>query len=227
MIMYNSNVYNANLQICSSKYRMSYKKNTEIPFILVGKLIQLIQKQLYNFPLDEMDRQSTVSSSDCDADEYEDFNLLTVVNEHSEVIGLIEDDRDANSPISNHNEIEIFHHPPDIPESNSDGNNSVLDEKVEENDSESEQNEEHYIVHQDENNHIQNNIPLSQIPVINYDHDVEHKDFRNGWEWTKRDPGSSCGPFIAHPRLLIQPASLTPKGFFNLLFDQSMWTLLA
>ena len=91
--------------------------------------------------------------------------MLTVVNEHSEVIGLIEDDRDANLPIPNHNEIEIFHHPPDIPESDSDGNNSVLDE----NDSESEQNEEHYIVHQDKNNRIQNNIPLHQIPLINYD----------------------------------------------------------
>ena len=87
-----------------------------------------------------MDRQSTVPSSDCDEDEYEDFNLLTVVNEHSEVSELIEDDRDTNSPITNHNEIEIFHHPPDIPESDSDGNNSVLDENVEENDSESEQN---------------------------------------------------------------------------------------
>ena len=162
-----------------------------------------------------MYRQNTVSSSDYDEDEYEDFNLLTVVNEHSEVIGLIEDDRDANSPIPNHNEIEIFHHPPDIPESDSDGNNSVLDENVEENDSGSEQNEEHYIVHQDKNNHIQNNIPLPQIPLINYDRDVEHEeDFGNGWEWTERDPGSSCGPFIAHPGLLIQPASHTPEGFF-------------
>ena len=43
-----------------------------------------------------------------------DFNLLTVINEHSEVIGLIEDDRDTNSQIgqngvTNSNEIEIFH----------------------------------------------------------------------------------------------------------------------
>ena len=58
-------------------------------------------------------------------------------------------------------------------------------------------------------------IPLPQIPLMNYNHDVEHEeDFRNGWEWTERDPGSFCGPFIGQP------------GFFNLLFDQSMWTLL-
>ena len=42
-----------------------------------------------------------VPSSDCDEDEDEDFNLVTVVNEHSEVIGLIKDDRDTNSPILN------------------------------------------------------------------------------------------------------------------------------
>ena len=36
-----------------------------------------------------------VPSSDCDEDE--DFNLLTVIKEHSEVIGLIKDDRDTNS----------------------------------------------------------------------------------------------------------------------------------
>ena len=37
-----------------------------------------------------MEREN-VPSSDCDKDE--DFNLLTVINEHSEVIRLIKDDR--------------------------------------------------------------------------------------------------------------------------------------
>ena len=41
-----------------------------------------------------MEREN-VPSSDCDEDE--DFNLLTVINEHSEVIGLIKDDRETNS----------------------------------------------------------------------------------------------------------------------------------
>ena len=40
-----------------------------------------------------------VPSSDCDEDEDEAFNLLTVINEHSEVIGFIEDDRHNNSQI--------------------------------------------------------------------------------------------------------------------------------
>ena len=177
--------------------------------------------------MDERDQPSIFPSSDFDKDENDDFNLLTVVNEHSEVIGLIENDKETNLPIRNQNEIEIFHHPPDIPESDSDGNNSLGDENVEENDSDSEQSEEHYIVRQDENSDIENIIPLPQIPLMNYNHDVEHKeDFRNGWEWTERDPGSSCGPFIGQPGLLIQPVTRTPEGFFNLLFDQSMWTLL-
>ena len=177
--------------------------------------------------MDEMDQPSIFPSSDFDEDENDDFNLLTVVNEHSEVIGLIENDKETNSPIQNQNEIEIFHHPSNIPESDSDGNNSLGDENVEENDSDSEQIEEHYIVCQDKNSDIENIIPLPQIPLMNYNHDVEHEeDVGNGWEWTERDPGSSCGPFIGQPGLLIQPASHTPEGFFNLLFNQSMWTLL-
>ena len=83
------------------------------------------------------------------------------------------------------------------------------------------------MVYQEENNGIENNIHLPEIPIINYAGDVEHKeDFGNGWEWTEKDPGSSCGPFIGQPGLLIEPASRTPEGFFN-LFDNSMWTLLS
>ena len=78
-----------------------------------------------------MEREK-VPSSDCDEDEV--FNLLTVINEHSEVIRLIKDDRDTNSQngqydVANSNEIEIFHpppHPPDL-ESDSNENNSLND----------------------------------------------------------------------------------------------------
>ena len=192
-------------------------------------------------------RGKKVPSSDCDEDE--DFNLLTVINEHSEVIGLIKDDRDTNSQngqndVANSNEIEIFHPPPDLEsdsnetnslnndnrngngdESDSDQNNSPSE--VNEDDSDGED-QEHYMVYQEENNGIENNIYLPQIPSVNYAGDVEHEeDFGNGWEWTKRDPGSSCGPFISNPGLLIEPQSRTPEGFFNLLFDNLMWTLLA
>ena len=84
------------------------------------------------------------------------------------------------------------------------------------------------MVYQEENNDIENNIYLPQIPIINYAGDVEHEeDFGNGWEWTERDPGSSCGLFIGNPGLLIEPQSHTPEGFFKLLFNNSMWTLLA
>ena len=206
-----------------------------------------------------MENKEKIPSSDHDEDE--DFNLLTAVNEHSEVIGLIEDDRDTNllilngqnsvpnnnrnifpppdnpdsdsyennSPddnenveengneknsLPNDNEIEIFQPPPDNPESDSDENNSHSDENVEENEHDNEEDEEHYMVYQEENNDIENNIHLPQITLINYVGDVENEeDFKNGWEWTEKDPGSSCGPFISQPGLLIEPASHTPKGF--------------
>ena len=81
-----------------------------------------------------MENKEKVPSSDCDKDEDEDFNLLTFVNEHSEVIRLIEDDKDTNLPILNcqnsvpdDNEIEIFHPPPVNPESDSDETNSCDD----------------------------------------------------------------------------------------------------
>ena len=162
---------------------------------------------------------------------------------------MIEDDRDTNSQIgqngvANSNEIEIFHSPLDNPESDSDETNSLNDNQngngdksdpdennslgeVNEDDSDS-KDQEHYMVYQEENNGIGNNIHLPQIPIVNYAGDVEHKeDFENGWEWNEKDPGSSCGPFIGQPGLFIEPPSRTPEGFFNLLFNNSMWTLLA
>ena len=194
------------------------------------------------FIMDEvgMNREK-VPSSDCD--ENEDEDLLTVINEHSEVIGLITDDRNTNSQsgqndAADSNEIEIFHTPPDVEsdshettngngngdESDSDQNNSFSE--VHEDDSDSEDGD-HYIVYQEENNRNENNF-LPEIPIVNYAGDVEHEeDFGNGWEWNEKDPGSSCGPFIGNPGLLIQPQSHTPEGFFNLLFDNSMWTLIA
>ena len=114
--------------------------------------------------------------------------------------------------VADSNEIEIFHPPPDLEsdsdetngdESDSDQNNSRSE--VNEDDSDGED-QEHYMVYQEENNGIENNIYLPQIPIVNYAGDVEHEeDFGNGWEWTERDPGSSCGPFIGNPGLLIEP----------------------
>ena len=151
-----------------------------------------------------MEREKVPSSDcDCDCDEDEDFNLLTVINEHSEVIGLIKDDRDTNSQnaqndVTNSNEIAIFHSPPDL-ESDSDETNSLFnndnwtgngdESDSDQNNSRSEVNEddtdgedqEHYMVYQEENNGIENNIYLPQIPIINYAGDVEHEeDFGNG-----------------------------------------------
>ena len=187
---------------------------------------------LFFSPLVEMEDERIVPSSDCDEDE--EFNLLTVVNEHSEVLGLIENDRDRELPNSNiddrgDRESNLLNS--NIDDSDTEYPGSEGD-NVDENDSDGEQDHQHYIVQEDEsnddNNDIENNVPLPQVQLVNFNGDVEHEeDFGNGWEWTETDPGSSCGPLIGQPGLLIQPASRTPEGFFNLLFDPSMWTLLA
>ena len=225
----------------NNKYRVSYKQRRDDPSFLVGNLYRL-QNSFDFFPLVEMEDEHIVHSSDCDEDEYEEFNLLTVVNEHSEVLGLIEDDRARELPNSNIDDrgdresdllnSNIDDSDTELPNSNNIDNPDSEGDNVDENDSDGEQDHQHYIVQQDENdddnNDIQNNVPLPQVPLVNFNGDVEHKeDFGNGWEWTETDPGSSCGPFIGQPGLLIQPASHTPEGFFNLLFDLSMWTLLA
>ena len=84
-----------------------------------------------------------------------------------------------------------------------DQNNSCSE--VNEDDSDGED-QEHYMVYQEENNGIENNIYIPQIPISNYAGDVEcEEDFGNSWEWTEIDPGSSCGPFIGNPGLLVEP----------------------
>ena len=99
--------------------------------------------------------RENVPSSDCDEDEDENFNLLTVINEHSEVIGLIEDNRDTNSQIGQNGvadsvEIEIFHPPPDNLESDSNETNSLNDNPNGNGDeSESDQNNSHGEVNED------------------------------------------------------------------------------
>ena len=224
----------------NNKYRVSYEQRRDDPSFLAGNLYRL-QNSFDFFPLVEMEDKCIVHSSDCDEDEYEEFNLLTVVNEHSEVLGLIEDNRARELPNSNIDDrgdresdllnSNIDDSDTELPNSNNIDNPDSEGDNVDENDSDGEQDHQHYIVQQDENdddnNDIENNVTLPQVPLMNFNGDVKHKDFGNGWEWTETDPGSSCGPFIGQPGLLIQPASRTPEGFFNLLFDPSMWTLLA
>ena len=77
--------------------------------------------------------------------------------------------------------METFDPPPDNPESDSDDsdeNNAHSEENVEENEDNGEEDGEHYMVYQEENDGIENNIHLPQIPIINNISDVEHeKDF--------------------------------------------------
>ena len=115
-----------------------------------------------------MEDERIVHSSDCDEDEYEAFNLLTVINEHSEVVGLIEDDRDRELPNSNIDDrgdresdllnSNIDDSDTELPNSNNIDNPDSEGDNVDENDSDGEQDHQHYIVQQDENNDDNNDI---------------------------------------------------------------------
>ena len=164
----------------NNKYRVSYEQRRDDPSFLVGNLYRL-QNSFDFFPLVEMEDEHIVHSSDCDEDEYEEFNLLTVVNEHSEVLGLIEDDRARELPNSNIDDrgdresdllnSNIDDSDTELPNSNNIDNPDSEGDNVDENDSDGEQDHQHYIVQQDENdddnNDIENNVPLPQVPLVN------------------------------------------------------------
>ena len=166
-----------------------------------------------------------VPSSDFDEYEDENFNLLTVVNEHSEILGVIEDNRGDEIIVQNQQE-EIYVPPIETPQSESESVTEENDAGIQDvHDSE----DDNYIVYEEGNNRIENNPnPHPQIHIQNYARDVEHEDdFGNGWNWDEKDPGSSCGPYIGQSGLFLEPATRTPEGFFNLLFNKSMWTRIA
>ena len=204
----------------------------EIPCIFSGKLAITYTLHITNSsPAYTMDvnqgtrNKENVPSSDLDEYEDEDFNLLTVVNEHSEILGVIEDKRGDQIIVQNQQE-EIYVPPIETPQSESE---SVTKENDAGSQDVHDSEDDNYIVYEEENNRIENNPnPRPQIHIRNYAHDVEHEDdFGNGWNWDEKDPGSSCGPYIGQSGLFIEPATCTPEGFFNLLFDKSMWTLIA
>ena len=207
----------------------------EMPCIFSGKLASAYTLHTsYSSPLHEMDEnrctlnKEKVPSSDSDEYEYE-YHSFTVVNEHSEILGVVEDSSGDEIIVPNKQE-EIYVPPIETSQSDSE---SVTEENEagsqDVHDNEDSEDDNYIVLIEEENNTIENN-PNSrpQIHIRNYARDVEHEDdFGNGWNWDEKDPGSSCGPYIGQSGLFIEPANRTPEGFFNLLFDKSMWTLIA
>ena len=157
-----------------------------------------------------------------------EFEEFTIVNERSEIIGVLMNEGifEKSSPqmqgiihlewndthfILNENTNNFFVPPPKVPESSSESGNDEdyyeIDNKIDE---------------------IQMDDIQVEIPLTNYYNDVKHvDDFGNDWEWLETDMGASSGPFTGQHGLMIKPTARTPQGFFNLFFDDSMWTLLS
>ena len=70
---------------------------------------------------------------------------------------------------------------------------------------------------------------LQFTPIHNFQGDVEHEDdFANGWEWiVGEDPGPAVEDCTAYQGLNLPPADRTPGAFFKLLFDETMYSLIA
>ena len=132
-----------------------------------------------------------------------EFGELAIVNERSEIIGVVTNkgiveksssclegnDRDMQGItcsesndahfILNENTSNFFVPPPEVPESSSESGN-----------------DEDYYEIDNEIDEIQMDDIQLEILLTNYCNDVEHvDDFGNDWEWLETDPGASSGPF--------------------------------
>ena len=179
-----------------------------------------------------------------DSENSEDINyskpspneLLEIVNEHNEVLGVVqlsdfgqreeqagnlaEDDTNLNIDQHDRNnddptpqdEIQDYE-PPPFPEdmfSNSESNSDTPD---------------YYLESSGEDEPA---IPQVRVPLKNHARDVEHPDdFAHDWLWIEEDTGPSYGSFTGNPGLNIQPTQRDPLGYFNLFFEPSMNTTLA
>ena len=66
------------------------------------------------------------------------------------------------------------------------------------------------------------------VPIENYVGDIDNlDDFANHWVWQIQDTGASFTPFTGTPGLLLDPLNTKPVDFFNLLFEDQMYKLIA
>ena len=85
----------------------------------------------------------------------------------------------------------------------------------------------------DEENDNLPSYPLTNIEMTDFDQDdpsllvLEQEDQFNGWEYQRIDTGPSYGPFLSSSRTPIEDVHGKPEVFFNELFDDHMWTIIA
>ena len=159
------------------------------------------------------------------------YGILEVVNEHNEVLGVIQGFDQNNEldvipenppqaeqqetmdqyPIPPHDVHD--YEPPPFPDdmfSNSDSDSDTPG---------------YYLQSSDEEEAA---IPQIRVPLQNHSRDIEHPDdFSNNWLWIEEDTGASYSQFTANPGLNIRPSQPDPLGYFQLFFDPAMYTRLA
>lgn len=83
---------------------------------------------------------------------------------------------------------------------------------------------EYYEVESDTNEEIEHDI--LRFPCVQYSRDSETpEDIANSW--TASETGSSAGPFLGCSSLNLDPDKRQPEDFFNALFDERMFTVIA
>ena len=71
------------------------------------------------------------------------------------------------------------------------------------------------------------NCPRSR-PIVNYQGDTENElDYELGWEWVEEDPGPMIAPYSGFRQSLLDPAKNKPEDFFEALFEDRMYTIMA
>ena len=74
-------------------------------------------------------------------------------------------------------------------------------------------------------------IPLNRPrsrPMVNYEGDTENElDYELGWEWIEEDPGPMIAPYSGFRQSLLNPAKNKPEDFFEALFEDRMYTIMA
>ena len=64
--------------------------------------------------------------------------------------------------------------------------------------------------------------------MVNYQGDIElEEDYDISWEWFEVDPGPHIAPYTGFRQCLLDPTKNQPEDFFNAVFDQNMYTIMA
>ena len=65
-------------------------------------------------------------------------------------------------------------------------------------------------------------------PMVNYRNDRElEEEYKISWEWLKCDTGPLIAPYTGFWQCLLDPLKTKPEDFFNALFDDNMYTIIA